>query len=189
VVMVEALDEAMARTVKVYAEVAGFGAGQSGLVMSGLGLEFERAEDGPAVNHGLAGAIESALDDAGIKAGEVDAIVPAAMGVGWLDRAEAGALRAVFGARLASVPLVTTRPFVGECMAGAGALQLAVGAKMVAEQMLPARLHGSKPADGLLAGTSSATSAVLKTVLVCSSSMGGQNAAIVLRRVESVGGG
>ncbi len=176
VVILEAMDEACARDGKVYAELAGFGAGQSGLAMAGIG-------DGepPMVNEGLVVAIEAALEDAGVRASDVDAVVPAAMGVAWLDTAEAGALRAVFGDRLASIPMVTTRPFVGECMAGGGALQLAVGAKVLSEQRLPARLHGSEPAKGLDAGACASRPATLCTVLVCSTSMGGQNAAVVLR--------
>ena len=192
VVIVEAIEQAQARGARVYAELAGFGAGQSTPPLPGLGLA-ELDLDGPrgpkdisgdaVVNDGLVVAIEAALADASMGADQIDAIVPAGVGSLGLDRAEAGALRAVFGERLARVPLVTIRPNIGECMAGAGALQLAVGSQMIAHQRLPARLHAGTPQAGLLAGRSDSCDAVLGAVLVCSTSLGGQNAAVVLRKM------
>ncbi len=184
VMILEAEDDARQRGATPHARVSGFGAGQSGLTMSGLARHA--GEPGP-VNRGLACAIDAALQDAGITADDIDALAPAAMGVAWLDAAERGALSQVFGERLASIPTISTRPFIGECMAGAGALQLAVAARAVRDQTLPARLHGSGDAGpealGLDVGPAQARSTPLNHVLVCSTSMGGQNAAVVLSRV------
>lgn len=180
VVIVEALEEASSRGAQVYAELAGFGAGQSVPPLHGLGLG-----DGPfdVSNEGLVVAIEAALADAKLNPEQIDAIVPAATGSAAWDASEAGALRQVFGKRLGEIPLVTTRPYIGECVAGHGALQLAVGAMLVREQRLPARIHSGRPADGLLAGKASSVSAPIGATLVCSTSLGGQNAAVVLRKM------
>jgi 3-oxoacyl-(acyl-carrier-protein) synthase len=101
------------------------------------------------------------------------------------DRAEAEALRAVFGARLEQVPLVTIRPNVGDCQAGNGGLQVAVAAMCLREQRLPARIHQGTPAPGIDAGAGPARDAPLRCLLVCSSSLGGQNAALVLRAPDA----
>lgn len=166
---------AQKRGARAYAEIVGYGAGQSGLLPAGGG-------EGGA-DEGLVAAIESALDDAGLGAERIDAIVPLASGVPAIDAPEAGALRAVFGERLASIPLVTLTPAIGNCTAGLGGLAAAVGAKCMAEQRLPARFHAGTPAAGLLAGAAPSTPAALEHILVTTGSLGGQNAAIILKRI------
>jgi 3-oxoacyl-(acyl-carrier-protein) synthase len=127
-------------------------------------------------------AIEAALQDAGLKPSDIDAIVPHAPGVPDVDIPEAGALEAVFGAALASIPLITITPNVGDMLSGQSGLMAVVGAKALFEQMLPARLHAGTPRRGLLAAAAPAAPAKLKHVLVCTGSMGGQNAAMILSR-------
>ena len=167
ILMLEAAESCAARGGRGIARVLGFGAGLS------ASLE---APDG----EGLRYAIENALEDAGTRADEVDAIAPQGCGAAAVDRAEAEALRAVFGARLKDVPLVTLAPLLGECVAGAGGLASVAAAQMIAHQTLPARIHaGTCPAD-LRAGASKATDARLRRVLVCTGSLGGQCAAVVL---------
>lgn len=134
------------------------------------------------IDEGLRYAIENAIDDAGISPDTIDAIVPHASGIRAMDKGEEGALRAVFGARLARVPLVTLTPAIGDALAGQGGLAVAVGAMCVREQRLPARLHAGRVPGGLDAGPAASRGAELRHVLVCTGSLGGQNAAVVLRR-------
>ena len=141
-------------------------------------------DSAPGADGGLRAAVESALADAGVKADDIDAIVPHASGIPAMDAGEAGALRAVFGSRLASVPLVTVSPLIGESSAGNGAVLAAVGALCVRHQMIPARLHAGNCPRDLQAHAAPAGKAALRHVLVCSSSFGGQNAAIVLRQIS-----
>lgn len=172
IVMLEAADTAKQRGAKAYAEFVGFGAGQS-----------PWSNDPEARAEGLIGAIESALEDAGIRAQDIDAIVPHGSGIREVDAEEAAALRRVFGAKLKDIPLVTVTPNIGDTMAGAGGLNACVGAMCLSRQALPARLHaGTSPAD-LQAGAAKQRDARLRHVLVCMNAMGGQNAALVLRAV------
>ncbi len=178
ILMLEGMGHARGRGARVYAQVAGFGAAQTRTAVDAIyGEPVERDE-------GLSDAILSALRDAGITAEQVDAIVPGAQGAAALDRAEAGALSGVFGERLREIPLVTISPNVGSCVAGQGGLQTAVAAMCLHRQMLPGRIHAGRPADGLDAGAADTRDARLTYVLVCASGLGGQNAAIVLRRDE-----
>jgi 3-oxoacyl-[acyl-carrier-protein] synthase II len=172
--IVECAAGASERGARVYAEVAGVGGGHDGPALM-------HQENATGESEGLVVAIEAALADAGIGPGEIDAIVPHASGAGPADRAEAWALRRVFGERLASIELVTVSANVGECMAGAGAIALGVGARCLFEQRLPARIHAGRCWEDLRAYECGSREARLGHVLVCTNSMGGQNAAIVLR--------
>lgn len=180
IVILEELALAKGRAGKVYAEIAGFGAGQSG--PKHLHLVGRGAPSG--VDEGLRGAIESALSDAQIGPGEIDAVLPHASGIPEMDGSEADTLRAIFGDRLASIPLVTVTPNVGDAMAGNGGLAAGVAALCLFHQRLPARVHAGRPVPDLQGGASAATPWKLRNVLVCTSSFGGQNAALVLRHAQ-----
>src|SRR5690606_20511689 len=134
----------------------GFGGGQTGM----RGSTQDKAI-------GLRGAIGRALKDAGLEPGDIDAIVPGALGVAEPDAIEAEALRAVFGSRLASVPLITLPPVIGNAVAGAGALAIVAGAKAVERQALPARVHGGAWPDDLQAGPVKTRDAKIGAILVC----------------------
>ena len=101
-----------------------------------------------------------------------------------MDCAELGGLELVFGDALNTIPLVTLTPFVGQLFSGAGAFALAVGAKAIAEQALPARLHGGSPDARANAGASETVQTKLDRVLVCTGSLSGQAAAVVLGRLD-----
>jgi 3-oxoacyl-[acyl-carrier-protein] synthase II len=168
ILFLESRDSAAARGAKPKAELLGFGAGLS----STLGASPDHL--------GLQYAIENALDDANLRASDIDAVVPQGAGVREGDGSELAALRAVFGAHLKEIPLVTLAPFIGECVAGAGGLAVAVGAMCLRHQTLPARLHGGEWPSDIQAGPATSRDAKLRRILVCTPSVGGQAAAVVL---------
>lgn len=155
----------------VAAEIVGFGGGHSA-------LGYVDGED----DEGYRFAIENALDDAGIQASQVSAIVPLALGVPQVDRAELGALKRVFGSRLREIPMVTLPPIVGDAPAGVGALQAAAAALCLKNQVIPGRAHSGKPSEFVNCGSTATTPASLEYVLACAGSLGGQNAAVVFKR-------
>src|SRR5207247_9353242 len=71
----------------------------------------------------LARAMRLALERAGVAADEVDAVFADAAGVPEADRAEAEAIRDVFGGR--EVPVTAPKTMTGRLYAGAGALDTA----------------------------------------------------------------
>jgi 3-oxoacyl-[acyl-carrier-protein] synthase II len=179
ILIIEAKDTAAARGATPYAEIVGFGSSiaphidpESGALAGGP------ARDGRAVRW----AIENALQDAGVSADQIDAIVPTGLGIRVWDRAEEQALQDVFGERLPTLPLVTTKPFVGNCGAGCGGVDLAVAALCLKHGRLPARLHGGTPQPGLDVGPAPARDAALDYVLVFSASECGECVAIVLKK-------
>lgn len=172
ILLVEALETLEARGGRAVAEVLGFGAGHS-----------PRSESARERSEGLTAAIENALEDAGTKAGEIDVVVPQGWGAVDADEEEAEALRRVFGSRVGEIELVTLGPMIGNAMAGQGGLAAGVGALCLSRQALPARLHAGRPAQDMKAGACEARGAKLRRALVCTPSIGGQNAALVLGAV------
>jgi len=179
IVALEALDTAKARGATIMAEVIGFGAAHSGWppYTPAQAREGVRARQ----DRGLTFAIQRAISDAGITPEDIDAVVPQGSGSRLEDEGEAGTLRLIFGQRLASIPLVLLCPAIGNSFAGTGGVMVAVAAQALAKQQLPARLQGGNPDTGLLAGPSPGGPTTLRHILVCGSSTGGQNAALVLR--------
>ncbi len=174
-IVLEAEDCARARNAsKVYCELAGFAATQS-YSADATGTEID--EQGESISDAIAMALEAAK----MNAGDIDCIAPFGSGIAAVDRIESAAIRKVFGDRVGSIPLITAIPNVGNTTAGSGAVAVAASAMALKSQTLPARINTSNPIDGLLAGAASSRSAQLRSALVISTGMGGQNAAIVLR--------
>ncbi len=169
ILILEEAELAAARSARVYAEVAGFGAAQSVLRLDAQEDHRVGAEVSPG--EGLATAITSALRDARLEPADIDAIIPQGLGVAEVDRAEWAALSSVFGERLERMPIVLLTPSVGDTVAGHGALQAAIGARCAIEGSLPpslldpARQGSPRP----------------RHILVCTGSLAGQNAAIILK--------
>ena len=176
ILITEGFDSAQSRGVKVFAELAGFAASQCSCIDT-VGVDLSDAAPD------IAAAIENALENAKMNASEIDAIIPLGSGILNVDAAEAKALRLVFGDRLPKIPLITLAPQIGICGAGSSALAAAVAAQCIHEQKLPARLTTSGSAAlGVDADARPSCSANISSVLVTSTGMGGQSAAIILRR-------
>lgn len=178
ILILESLDTYKARTDKpAYAELVGFGASQS------IHPASRNAQPDPQ-GKGIAQAINKAIKEAGITPDQVDLVVPFGTGVPAIDQAEAAALSSVFGDSLSRIAVVSSKAMAGNTGAGTGALDACVAAKALAEQTIPARLNCDNPLPGINAGTAAATKADLRYVVTYSMSLGGQNAAMVLKRYE-----
>lgn len=181
ILVLEEEQAARARGATIYATISGYGAAQSGPASDGSVDEYwTRGWLDTNLDEGTRGAIESALEDAGVAPDQIDAILPHGAGVGVIDRAELGALRAVFGTRLGRIPMILLTPVLGETLAGAGGLAMAAAALAVRHQKLPARVNGGRPPGDVRAGAGSSEAARLRHVLVVTGSLGGQNAALVV---------
>ncbi len=175
ILIVEREHTAIERGASIAARLVGFGAAHSPHGLDTLGPPQDAEA---SANVGLSDAIERALDDAGIGSEDIDAVVPHGAGVRSLDTAEALALGEVFGDR--AIPALTWVTSIGECMAGNGGIQAAIGAMVLCEGRWPRtpRLMG-----GRMLGEPEAADPP-RHVLVCSTSLGGSNAALVLRRAD-----
>lgn len=113
VLVLERLDDALDRGVRPLAELLGAGASCDAHHMTAPHPQGE----------GAAGAIAAALDDAGLAPEDVDFVNAHGTGTPLNDSAEANALRTVFGARSARLPVTSTKGSVGHLLGSSGAVE------------------------------------------------------------------
>lgn len=176
-VVLEDAESAAARGADIYAEVVGFGAGFD------LGGLITPSPDGRA----MTGAIEAALEDAGVGPEAVDYIATEGDATVPGDIAESAALRAAFGtdgrAAASSVKAAT-----GHLVAGSGALNVAVAALATRHQVAPptVNLTTVDPAcadiDWVIG---QARDLRVDHALALSRGFAGQNVALLLRAVSA----
>jgi len=173
-VMLETHERALARGATVFAEVIGFGVSQDG-------FDLNRPCDDGA---GAELCMRRALVDADLSADEVDAVNAHATATYSGDLAEAAALRKLFGDRWRSVPVSGAKGAIGHAMAAAGVLEAIVAAQTCATGIVPPTVNLQHVDEGceLDHVIEEPRDVDARTVLSVSFGMGGQNAAIVLKR-------
>ncbi|WP_019819354.1 beta-ketoacyl synthase N-terminal-like domain-containing protein [Saccharomonospora saliphila] len=171
VLVVEDLDHARARGAPlIYGEVRGWAATHDG-TPSGPGRGGSPEQ--------YARSMRLALDRAGRPPEAVDAVVPDALGVPECDRAEAAAIRSVFGSR--DVPVTSQKSLTGRLYQGGAALDAATALLAMRERTLPACAGVREPAEGCdLNFVPATTRAELDTVLLGARGFDGYNSALVL---------
>ncbi|MFJ1749670.1 ketosynthase chain-length factor [Streptomyces sp. NPDC088116] len=149
--------------------------------VSGYAATFD-PRPGTGGEPGLRRAAESALADAGLSAQDIDVVFADAAGVPELDRAEAEALRAIFGPY--RVPVTAPKTMTGRLYAGGGALDLAWAFMALREGVIPPTVHITDvPAHYQLdLVVSRPRRTPLRAALVLARGYGGFNSAMVLRR-------
>jgi 3-oxoacyl-[acyl-carrier-protein] synthase II len=176
IVMLERLDHARDRNATILAEVAGVGHSHS------LNPAYEDLDpDGT----GLRLAVEQALDDAGIRAAELDLLVPHGTGIPRDDSAEAKALQDVLGSAVTQVPVWPTKSMLSTTGAAAGALDVIAAVQAMQTGQIPPARNFETPADGCaLNVVTEPLERRITYALSCSYTYGGQTAALVLRRFD-----
>jgi 3-oxoacyl-[acyl-carrier-protein] synthase II len=160
----------------VLAEVIGFGVSQDGFDLN------RPCEDGA----GAELCMRRALDDADMKPPAIDAVNAHATATFLGDLAEAAALRKLFGDDWKRTPVSGSKGAIGHAMAAAGALETIVAAYTCSTGIVPPTVNLDKPDEGceLDHVIGEPRDAEARTVLSVSFGMGGQNAAIVLKRAS-----
>lgn len=177
VVVLERLDHAKAREARIYAEVVGFGAST---YTQGWGKP-------DADGLGLARAMTKALADAETDPAGIDLLGAFGTGIADHDASEMAAWNEVFAHRLDEVPAIVTRGALGNSGAGAGAIDFATAALAVYHSTVPPSLNTTPPDPNcrLRFGNDGPVDARIKQAIsVGQAQIGGQTAALVLRRFE-----
>ncbi|MEU3402073.1 act minimal PKS chain-length factor (CLF/KS beta) [Streptomyces filamentosus] len=154
----------------VYGEIAGYGA------------TFD-PKPGSGREPGLRRAIEVALADAGVEAGDVDVVFADAAGTPRLDREEADAITAVFGP--SGVPVTAPKTMIGRLYSGAAPVDVVTALLAIREGLVPpttnVELSPAYDID-LVVGQPRPTS--IRTALVLARGYGGYNSAVVIRATD-----
>nr|WP_156893067.1 beta-ketoacyl synthase N-terminal-like domain-containing protein [Actinokineospora enzanensis] len=171
VFVVEDREHARARGATIYAEIAGHASTHDGV---------HSVEGEPVPSRQYERAMRVALERAEVEPGEVDAVLPDAVGVPAADRAEAEAITAVFGA--CGVSVTTSKPLTGRLYQGGAALDVATALASMRAGVLPASSGTRVRAPGceLDLVPANRTSDV-DTVLVGARGFDGYNSSVVLR--------
>ena len=174
--VLEALDHALARGAEPLAEIIGYG------VSADARFLVAPPDDG----EGAARAMRSALADAHVAAEEIDYISAHATATEIGDIAETRAVHSVFGERAYQVPLSSFKSQVGHLLGGAGGLETVMAVQMLRTGMLVPTINLEHPDPecdlDYVAGV--ARPAEVRTVMKNSFGFGGQNAVLILRRFE-----
>jgi act minimal PKS chain-length factor (CLF/KS beta) len=133
---------------------------------------------------GLRRAIELALADARMTAGDIDVVFADAAGVADLDRREAEAISQVFGP--AGVPVTAPKTMTGRLYSGGAALDVATALLAARDGIIPPTINVEQPAPGcqldLVTGTPRPTA--LRHMLVLARGYGGFNSALILTAAD-----
>ncbi|WP_410876153.1 ketosynthase chain-length factor [Nocardia sp. A7] len=154
---------------QIYGEIAGHAA------------TVDPRPDGPG-EPGLRRAIELALGDARVTPAEIDVVFADAAGIAELDRIEADALVAVFGAR--GVPVTAPKTMTGRLYSGAAPLDLAAAFLSFRDGVIPPTIGTDLAAEYQLDLVTEARPAPVRTALVLARGAGGFNSAMVVRGPE-----
>ena len=175
--VLESLASARARDARCYAEVVGYGSSSDAHDME---APHESAR-GPALAMGMA------LRKSGLPAEEIDYINAHGTGTPLNDRVETAAIKAVFGEHAFRLAVSSTKSMVGHLMGGAGALEALATAKAVHEGVLPPTINYETPDPDcdLDYVPNVARRTEVRAALSNSIGLGGHNATVIFRRMET----
>jgi 3-oxoacyl-[acyl-carrier-protein] synthase II len=176
VVVLESLERAQNRSVKIYAEVVGVGGSNS------INPAYEHLEPN---GKGVQIAVEKALADAEIQPDDLDLIVPHGIGIAADDIAEATGLEAALGEAVKEVAVWPTKSMLSNTGAASGALDVVAAVCAMVEGKVPAAKNCDRKADGCNLNIIKQEQEMdIRYALCCSYTYGGQTAAVVLRSFD-----
>ena len=173
--VLESASSARRRSAKGYAEVAGFGASSDAAHMV---IPSENAA--PA-----AAAMRDALSSAGVEPHEIDYVNAHATSTTVGDRAEARALRLVFGSQTAKTPVSSTKSMTGHLVSAAAAVEAIICIAALQQQAIPPtiNLDNPDPDCDLCHIANQAVDHRVHVTLSNSFGFGGSNTSLVLKKV------
>ncbi|HEY0143945.1 MAG TPA: beta-ketoacyl-[acyl-carrier-protein] synthase family protein [Thermoanaerobaculia bacterium] len=176
IVVLENYELAVARGARIYAEICGWGTAG----------DAHHATSPSPDGRGLAGAMRSALRQAGIAPDDVEHVNLHGTGTPANDVSEPKALQQVFGARSARIPVNSLKPMFGHTLGAAGVLELAGSILSMRDGFIAPTINTQEvdPACGemnLVRGERLERN--YEVLLSTKSAFGGANVAIVARKV------
>jgi len=175
--VLETLEAARARGAEVLAEVLGYGA------TADAAHPAAPQESG----EGIVRCMRAALADAELAPEDVDHVNAHATSTPAGDPVEARALREVFGARVAALPVSATKSLTGHLLGAAGAVEAILSVQALRSGSMPptANLEDPDPACELDHVAGAPREGRLRAVLSNSFGFGGTNASLVLGALDA----
>ncbi|MGA3036086.1 MAG: beta-ketoacyl-ACP synthase II [Vulcanimicrobiaceae bacterium] len=174
--VLERYEDAVARGAHMYGEIRGFGASNDAHHMSAPRPGGDDA----------ARAIQIALEEAHIAPSEIEAVSAHGSSTQLGDRAEAKALRRVFGDGIAQLPITASKGQHGHAFGAAGAWEAALSLLTLRHGVLPRVVgHFVDDPECDLAFVRSNVEGRVRTMLSNTAGFGGINAALVFSALDS----
>ena len=174
IVMLESLEHAKARGAHIYAEVIGYGANSDAYHMTS-----------PAP-HGTyqAKCMQLALDDAGMKASEVDYVNAHGTSTHLNDEGESEAIKAVWGEAAKEVSVSSIKSMTGHLLGAAGGVEAIATALTVENDMMPPTMNYETQDEGLDLDyvPNKARAKTVRAAMSNSFGFGGHNACLLLKK-------
>ena len=174
VMVVEALDHALARGARVLAELVGYGAS----------ADAHHITSPPPDGEGAQRAMDAALRQSGIGPEEVDYINAHSTSTGLGDLAEVNAVKALFGAAASRLSMSSTKSAIGHLLGAAGAVEAIFAVLAMIKGVVPPTLNLDDPSPECAGIDLVPKRAARKRVRVAMSNafgFGGVNASLVFR--------
>lgn len=175
VLVLEEYEHAKARGAKIYAELVGFG-------MSGDAFHMTSP---PADGAGAALAMSHALKDANLAPESIDYINAHGTSTPAGDKAEAAAVKSIFGDHAYKLMVSSTKSMTGHLLGAAGAVETIFSVLALKDQVVPPTINLDNPDEGcdldFVAHTARQTK--VEHVLCNSFGFGGTNGSLLLKRV------
>ncbi len=176
ILVLEGMESALRRGVRIYAEVAGFGASCDAHHITSPDPQAE----------GAVAAMTNALREAGMGADEVDYVNAHGTSTPLNDVVETRAIKKVFGTRAATLPVSSCKSVTGHTIAAAGALEAIFSVLSIRDGVVPPTVNYevNDPECDLDYVPNHAREKDVRTVLSNSFGFGGMNASLVMTRWE-----
>ena len=172
--VIEELEHAKARGARIYAELIGFG-------MSADAFHMTSPPDDGA---GAARCIRNALNDAQLNVEQVQYINAHGTSTPAGDKAEAAAIRSVYGDHAYELSVSSTKSMVGHLLGAAGAVEAIFSVLAIQDQVAPPTINLEEPDEGcdLDFVPNQAKPRPIDVVVSNSFGFGGTNGSLVFRR-------
>ena len=174
--VLEELEHARARGARIYAEVLGVG-------MTADAYHITAPAPG---GEGAARAMQRAIDESGLPAGEFDYINAHGTSTPFNDEFETMAIKAVFGSHAHELMVGSTKSMTGHLLGGAGGLEFVVTSMVIHEGKVPPTINQEYPDPlcDLDYVPNEMREAEVRAAVSNSFGFGGHNASLALGRYE-----
>jgi 3-oxoacyl-[acyl-carrier-protein] synthase II len=174
ILLLEELEHARRRGAAIYAEVVGYG-------LTGDGFHMTAP---PPDGNGASRCMQMALDDAGLRAEQVDYINAHGTSTELNDLYETRAIKAVFKQHAYKVAVSSTKSMTGHLLGGAGGVEAVFSVLAIRDGIIPPTINYDHPAEELDLDyvPNVARRVPVDVVMSNSFGFGGTNAALVFRK-------
>ena len=173
-VVLESLEHAKARGAHIYAEVVGYGANSDAyhITSPAPGGEYQ------------AKCMQAALDDAGMKASEVDYVNAHGTSTHMNDEGETMAIKSVWGDAAKDVSVSSIKSMTGHLLGAAGGVECIATALAVKNDMLPPTMNYETQDEGLDLDyvPNKAKAKTVRAAMSNNFGFGGHNACLLLKK-------